>query len=85
MADVNENLEETEGYKPVAVRDDITGNTVISFNTDKRDFILAVSGKLLGPITAKELAALSANIVDVLELKGRFLFIEDYDVHGNQK
>lgn len=85
MEVVTEETEVAEGYKPIAVRDDISGNTVISFNAERRDFILAVSGKMLGPVTSKELAVLNDNISDVLEMKGRFLFIDSYTVTGEQK
>jgi hypothetical protein len=71
-----------EGYKPIAVRDDIAGNTVISYSTENRDFILAVSGKLMGPVTLKEIKALRENLNDVIELKGRYLFIKEFNVTG---
>lgn len=82
LKEVTEDHKVAEGYKPIAVRDDITGNTVISFNTETRDFILSVSGKMLGPLTTKELTTLNLNIGDVIEMKGRFLFIDSYDVDG---
>ncbi len=84
LTEVTDDTEVAEGYKPIAVRDDISGNTVISFSTENRDFILSVSGKMLGPLTSKELAALNANIADVIEMKGRYLFIESYDVTGEK-
>jgi len=82
LKEVTEDHEAAEGYKPIAVRDDICGNTVISFNTETRDFILSVSGKLLGPVTVKEMSALRDNISDVIDMKGRFLYIDSYDVTG---
>lgn len=82
--EVTEDRVPAEGYTPIAVRDDIVGNTVISFNTETRDFILAVSGKMLGPVTLKEVEALTLNLQDVIEMKGRYLFIQDYDAAGNQ-
>jgi hypothetical protein len=72
----------TEGYVPIAVRDDRLGNTVISHNTEKRDFLLSVSGKLAGPFSLNELKALIENIGDVIEMKGRYLYIKEYDAHG---
>lgn len=74
----------TEGYVPVAVRDDRSGNTVISFSTEKRNFILAVSGKISGPFTLDEVKALKDNLEDIIEMKGRYLFISEYDVRGNK-
>ncbi len=84
LKEVTEDHEAAKGYKPIAVRDDIAGNTVISFSTENRDFILSVSGKLMGPLTLKEIKALQENIGDVIEMKGRYLFIKEFDVHGNE-
>ena len=84
LKEVTEGFETAEGYRPIAVRDDIAGNTVISYSTEGQDFILSVSGKLLGPLTLKEMKALRENISDVIEMKGRFLYIKEFDVHGNE-
>ena len=70
----------TEGFLPIAVRDDRAGNTVISFNPETREFLLSVSGKLAGPFTKDEIMALRENIGDVVEMRGRYLFIEEYDL-----
>jgi hypothetical protein len=75
----------TEGFIPVAVRDDRNGNSVISFNPETRKFLLAVSGKLAGPMSLDELKALKENMVDVIDLKGRFIYLQGYDVYGNLK
>jgi len=85
LKEVTEDHEAAEGYKPIAVRDDISGNTVISFNTETRDFVLAVSGKIMGPITMKEIKALRENLSDVIEMKGRYLYIKDFTVDGTPK
>jgi hypothetical protein len=75
----------TKGYRPIAVRDDRAGNTVISYNTEERKFLISVTGKLAGPFTMKELEALNANLNDIIEMKGSPpLFIQDYDVRGNR-
>ena len=74
----------TEGFLPIAVRDDRAGNTVISFNPDTREFLLSVSGKLAGPFKLTEIKALIENLRDVIEMKGRYLYIEDYDARGNR-
>lgn len=74
----------TKGFIPVAVRDDRAGNTVISYNTETREFLLSVSGKLAGPFTLDELKALTDNLGDIIEMKGRYLFIQEYDVKGNR-
>ncbi len=84
IKEVTEDYDPAENYRPIAVRDDFSGNTVISFNPETRDFILAVSGKLLGPLTSKEMGALNSNITDVLEMKGRFLFTDGYTVTGER-
>jgi uncharacterized protein (UPF0264 family) len=75
----------TEGFMPVAVRDDHNGNTVVSFNTETREFLLSVSGKLAGPFKIEELKVLRENINDVVEMRGRYMFIKDYDVRGDKK
>ena len=74
----------TKGYTPIAVRDDRAGNTVISFNTETNLFLISVTGKLLGPLTLAEMKATRENFNDVIEMKGRYLFITEYDVHGNR-
>jgi len=79
-----ERLERVEGFKPIAVRDDRLGNTVISYNTGTREFVLTVSGKFAGPFTLGELKALKENLNDVIDMKGRYLFIKEYDQYGQR-
>lgn len=73
-----------KGYRPVAVRDDFAGNTVVSFNTETRKFLLSVSGKLMGPIDLDEIKALLENLKDIVEMKGHYNYIKEYDVQGNK-
>lgn len=74
----------TEGFKPIAVRDDRQGNTVVSFNTETREFLLSVSGKLAGPFKLNELRALRENLNDVIDMEGRYLFIKEYTSRGEK-
>lgn len=83
IKEVTEEFDGAEDYAPIAVRDDRSGNTVISYSTEHRDFILSVSGKLMGPISLNEIKALVENLKDVIEMRGQYLFIKDYDSHGN--
>ena len=76
--------EMTKGYVPIAVRDDHMGNTVVSFNTEERKFLLSVDGKLAGPFTLNELKALNENINDVVSMKGMYLFIKEYTARGEK-
>lgn len=68
-------------YKPIALRDDYNGKSVISFNTETKRFSCSVGDKSIEPLTLRELEVLRDNLTDVLEMKGRYLFIKDYDNH----
>ena len=48
MSDIRDQI--TKGYKPIAVRDDRSGNTVVSHNPEEGKYLLSVSGKLAGPL-----------------------------------
>jgi len=74
-----------EEFKPVAVRDDQFGTNVISFNPDTKTFYLVVNGVSMGPLDMRDLKGLKENICDVIDLKGRFVFIESYNADGTQK
>ena len=74
-----------EGYRPIAVRDDRQGKTIISYNMNIQRFYFVVNGSAAGPFTINDLRALNANIKDVIDLKGRFIYIEEYDASGNVK
>lgn len=71
-------------FKPIAVRDDYHGKAVISYNIETQEFLLSVSGKLMDPINLKEITILRDNLNDVLEMRGRYHFIKEYDVKGNK-
>lgn len=73
-----------EEFFPIAVRDDLNGKNIISYNPQTKEYLLSISGKLAGPITLKEIEILQENLKDVLELKGRYLFIKEYDIQGNR-
>jgi hypothetical protein len=75
---------DTEGYKVIAVRDDRLGTCVISYHLSKETFLLAINGKITGPFTEDELRACFENMKDVLDLRRNFLFIDEYDIYGNQ-
>ena len=76
--------EMTEGYVPIAVRDDRSGNTVVSYNSETQEFLVSVSGKLAGPFKLNELKVLRENINDVIEMRGRYLFIKEYTLRGEK-
>lgn len=74
-----------EGFRPIAVRDDRMGTCVISFHPERRLFFLVTDGKGAGPFKLNELKALVENLKDVIDLKGRFIYIEDYEPDGTKK
>lgn len=74
-----------EDFKPIAVRDDRNGTTVISYDQKTKKFLVSVSGEILErPLTLKEIEVLRDNFNDILEMKGRYLFIKEYDILGSQ-
>jgi len=73
-----------DGYKTIAVRDDRSGKCVISYHPERKEYLLVVDGKPAGPFTERELKALDANIQDVIHLRGRYLYIEDYTADGQR-
>ena len=77
-------VEIPEGYRPIAIRDDRMGACVVSYHHSKQRFFFAIDGKAAGPFTVNELKALVENLKDVIELKGRFIFIDEYDVYGKR-
>ncbi len=74
----------TKKFVPIAVRDDCAGNTVVSYDVEDEAFLVAISGKLLGPITLAEIKSLRDNLNDVIEMGGRYLFIKEYDTNGRK-
>ena len=73
-----------EGFRPVVVRDDRMGTCVISFNIERKLFFLVVDGKGAGPFNLQELKALKENLIDVIDLKGRFIYLEEYTAEGEK-
>jgi hypothetical protein len=74
-----------EGFKPIAVRDDRLGICVISYNHDLKEYFLMVNGKGVGTFNLRDLKSLKENLADVIELKGRFVYIESYNADGTLK
>lgn len=74
--------EVTQGYVPIAVRDDYAGNMTISFNTETNQFLVSTNGKLAGPYSLDELKIIKENISDVIEMDGMYLFLTKYTVLG---
>jgi len=74
-----------EGYKPIAVRDDRLGTCVISFHITEKKFFIYVNGKNVGPLELRDLSSLKENVNDVLSMKGQYMFIDDYDIYGEQR
>lgn len=60
------------------------GNCVISYNYEKKLYVVMVNKKPVGPLTLNELRAMVENIHDVLDLRGRYVFIDEYDVYGDK-
>lgn len=75
------------GFKPIAVMDDIRGNCVVSFNVETKEYFLAISAhgsnpKGVGPISLAEMEQLVKTAKDVIDQKGRYLFIDEYNADG---
>lgn len=84
MSDIFEEV--TNGYTPIAIRDDRSGNTVVSHNPIEGKYLVSVSGKLSGPYTMRELEVLKDNVQDVLDMKGLPPhYLKDYDIYGRQQ
>lgn len=77
-------MENLEHYRPIAVRQNGLGNCVISYWPDEKLFLVSVNGKLSGPYTIREIEAIKENFTDVIDLRGSFLYISEYDVYGNE-
>jgi hypothetical protein len=73
-----------QGYVPIAVRDDRQGNCVISYNTLNKKYFLVINGSGAGPFTLPDMKQMVENMKDVIDLKGRYIYIEDYDVDGTR-
>ncbi len=78
-----------KGFTPIAVRDDLKGICVISYNASRKEadgrFFVVVNGKALGALTKRDLIALMENIKDVLDMRGVINYINDYEPDGEQK
>ena len=74
-------------FRPIAVRDDRLGLCTISHNPNaaKDKFMVGINGKTAGPFSESELKALVENMKDVLSMRGRYLYIQDYNVDGSKK
>ena len=73
-----------EGYKPIAVRDNRWGLSVISYHPEKKLFLLVIDRKPAGPFTRMELEGLHENIKDVLNLRGHHLYIDGFTATGEK-
>jgi len=74
-----------EGFKPIAHRDQRgMPTTTISFNPATKKFLLVVAGKAGGPFSLDELKSLLANITDVIDLGGRYLYIDGFSANGER-
>jgi hypothetical protein len=78
-------VEIPDRFKPVAVRDDRLGTTVVSFDPDTKEFFIVVNGKQMGPLMLADIKCLRENLNDIIDLKGRFVYIESYNPDGSQK
>jgi hypothetical protein len=74
-----------EGFKPIAVRDDRLGTTVISYNPDTKEYILVVGEHSMGPLKKIDLKCLLENVKDVIDHEGHFIYIEEYGVDGSRR
>jgi hypothetical protein len=75
-----------KGFHPIAIRDDIAGNCVISYHLGKKQYFLAINGKGLGPINLNDMKQLVANMIDVIDLKGIYIYLDDeYSADGTKK
>lgn len=84
MSDIRDEI--AEGFGPVAVNDDRMGLVVTSYNPVTREYLICVSGKLLGPFTRAELKAFVVHTSDMLTIPpGMYVYLESYDVYGNLK
>ena len=73
-----------EGFHPIAVRDDRMGTCVISFSPSRKRFYLVIDGQGAGPFDIQNLKALKENLADVIEMKGRFIYITEYEADGTR-
>ena len=73
-----------KGFRPIAVRDDRMGNCVISYHIGKKQYYVAINGQGMGPINLNDMRQLIENMKDVVDLKGRYIYIEDYNADGSQ-
>lgn len=77
--------EEYAAYTPVAVRKNGLGMCVISHNPETKQFIVSVNGNISGPYTLREIEAARDNFTDLLDMRGMYLYIQDYDIFGEEK
>ena len=76
----------TKGFKPFAVNDDRLGLVVTSYNPETKEYLICVSGKLLGPFKRAELKALVTHTADMLTIPGgMYTYLSSYDVYGELK
>jgi hypothetical protein len=73
-----------QGYSPIAVRDDRGGNCVISFNPAKKSYFMVINGQGCGPLSLEDMKQMVENMKDVIELKGMYVYIQDYDADGTK-
>lgn len=74
-----------KGYCPIAVRDDRGGNSTVSYNPDEKKFIFSISGDVIErPLTIQEINLLKDNFEDIISMRGRYLFLKDYDLDGKK-
>ena len=78
-----------KGFTPIAVRDDLKGLCVISYNADRPEtdgqYFVVVNDKAVGPLTKRDLIVLADNIKDVLDMRGYINYIKDYEPDGSRK
>lgn len=73
-----------KGYRPIAVRDERMGACVLSYNEENKTFIIVLGEKIAGPYVLDELKLLAANMKDVIEMRGQYLFITEYGPDGRK-
>ena len=77
-----------QGFTPIAVRDDRQGTCVISYNPTTKaqeKYFIVVNGNGCGPMSLNDIKTMVENMKDVIDLRGKYNYIQDYDSDGTKK